>query len=232
MHPTLTALASLLTLAAPALAEAPLAATGSVIRTQGGAAAGFVVTGGVSLEFSNGEYGRGSGPSRSAGAYVEAEFNGFYVGVDGLVTDRKTDNEVDYYLGFRHELASGLSYELGYIRYTYPRDDGDCCGEVTAGLAWPLGDDLAFDLDLAYDPAARIGNVYVAGEYDASDKWTLSANYGRYEVEDADAEREWDFGAAYAVTDATAVDLRWYDSTAYDGYLALAVSFDTTLLGN
>ena len=227
MHPTLTALAATLTLAAPALAEGPVAA----ISTQDAATPGFVVTGGVTLEFSNGEYGRGTGPSRSTEAYVEAGINGFFVGIDGLLTDEKTDNEVDFSLGYRHDLASGLSYELGYTRYTYPRDGGGCCGEVTAGLSWPLGDKLAVDLDLAYDPVARIGNVYVAGEYFASDKWTLSANYGLYKVRDADTEREWDFGAGYSVTDQTALDLRWYDSTAYDGYLAVAVSFDTMLFG-
>ena len=227
MHRTLTAVAAILTLAAPALAEGPVAA----ISTQDAATPGFVVTGGVTLEFSNGEYGRGTGPSRSTGAYAEAGINGFYVGIDGLLTDEKTDNEVDYYLGYRRELASGLSYELGYTRYSYPRDGGDCCGEVTVGLSAPLGDKLAFDLDLAYDAQAKIGNVYLAGDYTASDRWTLSANFGLYEVADVGREREWDFGAAYAVTDETALDLRWYDSTAYDGYLAVAVSFDTTLFG-
>lgn len=61
MHRTLTAVAAILTLAAPALAEGPVAA----ISTQDAATPGFVVTGGVTLKFSNGEYGRGTGPSRS-----------------------------------------------------------------------------------------------------------------------------------------------------------------------
>jgi uncharacterized protein (TIGR02001 family) len=235
MHPTLTVFAAALALAAPAGAEPPLArsaTTGAVVSTQDAAASGFVVTGGITLEFTNGEYGRGTGPSRSVEAYVEAEINGFYLGIDGLATDEKTDNEVDYYLGYRRQLASGLSYDLGYTRYTYPRDGGNCCGEVTLGLSRLVGDKLDLDLDLAYDPVARTGNLYVSGEYYPSDRWTLSANYGVYQVEEAPSEREWDFGAGYAITDTTALDLRWYDSTAYDGYLALALSFDTTLLGD
>jgi len=235
MHPSLTVIAASLALAAPALAEAPLArsaATGAVISTQAAAEPGFVVTAGVTLEFSDDEYGRGTGTSLGAEAYLEAEINGFYLGIYGMVTDEETDNEVDVYLGYRNELASGLSYDIGYTRYRYPRDGGDCCGEVTFGLFMPVADKLGLGLDLAYDPDARLGNAYVYGEYQVSDKLTLSANYGVREVAEAPSEREWDFGAGYAITDETALDLRYYEGSAYDGYLALAASFDTTLFGD
>jgi hypothetical protein len=95
----------------------------------------------------------------------------------------------------------------------------------------PFGDSFAAGLDLAYDPEAKIGNAYLYGEYYVSDKWTLSANWGVYEVEDAPSEQEWDFGATYAITDETAVDVRYYDGSEYDSYLAVLFSFDTTLIG-
>ncbi len=235
MHPSLTLIAATLALATPALADTPRArsaATGAVISTQGDTAAGFVVTAGITLEFTSGEYGRDTGTSLSAESYIEGEINGFYLGVYGMATDEKTDNEVDIYLGYRGELASGLSYDIGYTRYYYPRAGGDCCGEVTLGLFLPVGDKVGLGLDLAYDPENELGNAYVYGEYYVSDKWTLSANYGVYEVEDYPSQREWDFGAAYAVTDQTAIDLRYYDGSDYDGYFALAISLDTTLFGN
>lgn len=235
MHTTLTALAVALAATVPARADVPIvrsAATGAVIGTQEAPAAGFIVTGGVTLEYSSGEYGRGTGPSLSAEGYVEAEVNGFYLGLYSLVTDEEVDNENNYYLGYRRELASGLSYDIGYTRYDFPNAGGNCCGEVTLGLFAPLGDKVGLGLDLAYDPDAEISNAYVYGEYYLSDKWTLSANYGFFEVEEAPRVREWDFGAGYALTDETALDLRWYDANAYDGYLALALSFDTTLFGD
>ncbi|MGQ0566325.1 MAG: hypothetical protein ACT4OK_14815 [Gemmobacter sp.] len=231
----LTLLAPILALATPALAEAPLvrsAATGAVVSRQDAPSPGFIVTGGMSLEFTDGEYGRDTGTSVSVDAYLEAEVNGFYLGVYGEMTDEESDDEVNLYLGYRSELASGLSWDVGYTRYYYPNDGGDCCGEVTLGLYQPLGDSFALGLDLAWDPDAEIGNAYVYGEYYVSDKWTLSANWGVYEVEEAPSEQEWDFGAGYAITDKTALDLRWYDGSEYDGYVALLISFDTTLLGN
>jgi hypothetical protein len=66
---------------------------------------------------------------------------------------------VDLYLGYRNETAEGLSYDIGYARYTYPNDGGDCCGELTASLGVPVGEKFATSLDLAYDPSASLGNA-------------------------------------------------------------------------
>lgn len=237
MHPTRTALTAVLVLSAvwPALAATPLvrdASDGAVIGPpEAPTRPGFVVKGGVTLEFSDDEYGRGTGPSLSAESYVEAEIDGFYIGIKGLVTDEKIDNQVDYYLGYRRELDTGFSYNIDYTRTSYPRDGGDCCGELELLLFAPVSDKLGLGLDLAYDPELKIGNYYVYGEYYISDKWTLSANYGLYEEVDADRQREWDFGAGYDLSDESALDFRWYDGTDQDGYMALALSFDTTILG-
>ena len=217
LHPI--ALLTSLALDSPALAQTPEAPV-------------LVVTGGIALEFSDGEYGRGTGPSLSTGAYIEAEISGFYLGVSGEMTDERTDNEVDYYLGYRRDLDTGFSWDVGYTRYTYPRDGGDCCGEVTLGLFTSVGDKVGLGLDLAYDPASDLGNAYLSAEYDLDDNWTLSANYGACEVDAEPMVREWDFGAGYVLSDELALDMRWYDSDGYDGYAAVSVSFDTTLFGN
>jgi uncharacterized protein (TIGR02001 family) len=227
--PTLGAILAL-TIAAPALSQTVSADTAATLSTQDAPGA-FVVYTGLGLEFTSDEYGRGTGTSISLDSYIEAEINGFYFGIYGERTDEKIDNEVNLYFGYRNELESGFSYDLGYTRYIYPNDGGNCCGEITFGLFAPVGEQLGFGLDLAYDPDARIGNVYVLAEYYASEKWTISANYGVYEVEGASSEQEWDFGATYALTDEAALDLRYYDGSEYDGYMALYLSFDTTLFG-
>jgi hypothetical protein len=50
-----------------------------------------------------------------------------------------------------------------------------------------------------------------------------------YETVDLPDETGWDIGATYSFTDDTTLDLRWFEGSDYSGYVALALSFDTTL---
>lgn len=212
MHKYLTALAIVVLPMAPAAAQ------------------DFFIYGGTELEFLLEPDGAGSDNATTLNAYIELEKAGFYAGIFGEVANDSTANEVDLYLGYRAETASGISYDIGYSRYFYPNDGGDCCGEITLSLGTPLGDKFAGSLDLAYDPDASLGNAYVGLEFYANDAITISANYGTYEVDGAGSEQEWDIGVGYAVTDETAVDLRYYDGTDYaDSYVGLALTFDTTI---
>ena len=188
------------------------------------------VYGGAELEFTFDEFGPDTGTGAYLSGYVELESRGFYAGLWGEVADDDTLNEVDVYLGYRNELASGLSYDFGYTRYIYPNDGGDCCGELTASLGVPIGDKLTTTLDLAYDPDARLGNAYIEVAYQATDQFGLSSNYGVYEVADAASEQEWDFGVTYSLTDEAAVDLRYFDGSEYvDSYVGLSLTYDTTI---
>lgn len=196
----------------------------------GAVAQEMAVFGGAEVELTFGEFGPDTGNNSYLSGYLELDVSGFYAGVWGQVADDSTLSEVDLYLGYRNETAAGLSYDFGYTRYIYPNDGGDCCGELTASLGVPVGDKLSTTLDLAYDPEASLGNAYVEVAYQATDKFGLSANYGVYEVEAAGSEREWDFGVTYALTDESAVDLRYYDGTEYlDRYFGLSVTWDTTV---
>lgn len=194
------------------------------------AAQDFFVYGGAELEFLLEPDGAGSDNVSRLNAYIELEKSGFYAGLFGEIANDTTANEVDVYLGYRAETASGLSYDIGYSRYIYPNDGGDCCGEFTVSLGAPLGDKFGASLDLAYDPEASLGNAYLGLEFYATDAITLSANYGTYDVADADSEREWDVGVAYALSDEAAVDLRYYDGTDYvESYVGLSLTWDTTI---
>ena len=191
-----------------------------------------VVYGGAELEFLREENGPGTGTNSYLSGYVEMEASGFYAGLWGQVANDDLLNEVDLYLGYRNETAAGLSYDIGYTRYYYPNDGGDCCGEVTLSLGMPVGDKMSTTLDLAYDPEAKLGNAYVEAAWAVTDAIEISANYGVYEVEAAPSEQEWDLGATYYISDETAVDLRYYDGSEYvDGYLGLSLTWDSTLLG-
>lgn len=191
----------------------------------------FFVYGGGELEFLIEPDGAGSGNTTSLSTYLELEKAGFYAGISGKIVNDSVANEVDLYLGYRAETAGGLSYDVGYSRYFYPKDGGDCCGELTLSLGMPFGDKFKGTFDVAFDPEASLGNAYVGLEFYASDKITLSANYGTFQVDGAASEQEWDFGVGYALSDEAAVDLRYYDGTDYtESYVGLSVTWDTTIL--
>ena len=124
--------------------------------------------GGGELEFAFEEDGPGTGTNSYLSAYLELESRGFYAGIWGQIANDDLADEVDLYLGYRNELASGVSYDVGYIRYIYPNDGGDCCGELTLSLGAPVGEKLSLSLDLAYDPENELGNAYVGAAFAAT----------------------------------------------------------------
>jgi uncharacterized protein (TIGR02001 family) len=196
------------------------------------AAQDVVIYGGAELEFLHEEFGPGTGTSSYLSGYAELDLSGFYAGVWAQVADDDLLDEVDLYLGYRNETAAGLSYNIGYARYYYPNDGGDCCGEITLVLGMPVGDQLSTSLELAYDPEAELGNAYIGAAYAVSDAVAVSVNYGAYEVDGAGSETEWDLGATYYFGEETAIDARYYDGSEYvDGYFGLSLTWDSTLLG-
>lgn len=199
--------------------------------TAGGAAAqDLSVYGGGELELAFDEDGPDTGTNSYLKAYLEMESRGFYAGIWAKIANNDLSNRADLYLGYRNELASGLSYDVSYYRYTYVNDTASNYGELILSLGMPLGDRLSATLDLAYDPENSLGNAYVGAAYAAADKLEISANYGVYEVADAASEREWDFGATWSLSDETAVDLRYYDGSEYAGsYVGLSLTWDSTL---
>lgn len=190
-------------------------------------AGGLVVYGGAELEFTF----PSDGTTQELSGYVEVESNGFYGGAWALVSKDRDANEVDLYLGYRAETDAGFSYDVSYTRFFYPNDGGDCCGEIGLSLGQPVSDVFGVSLDLTYDPDASIGTATVGAEYAVSDALSVSANYGLVELGGEAAEREWDVGATYGLGEASAVDLRYYDGSEFDGYVGLSLTYDTTLFG-
>jgi uncharacterized protein (TIGR02001 family) len=192
-------------------------------------AQGFELLGGAELEYKHKEEGGSSNTYLSG--YVEGEIAGFYAGVWGQVASDDLLDETNLYIGYRNETAGGLSYDIGYTRYYYPNDGGNCCGEYTLDLGMPIGP-VTGTLELAHDPQSDLNSAYVGAGFSATEQLEVSANYGVYGVEDAGSETEWDLGATWAFGEETAADLRYYDGSEYDdGYLGLSVTWDTTLLG-
>ncbi len=191
-------------------------------------AQGFELLGGAKLEYKYKEEGGRSNAYLSG--YIEGAAMGFYVGIWGQVASDDLLDEVDLYLGYRNETAGGLSYDIGYTRYYYPNDGGECCGEYTLGLGMPLGP-VAASLDLAHDPQSDLNSIYVGAAWSATNALELSGNFGIYQVEGFGSEREWDLGATYALGETTAIDFRYYDGSDYgSSHFGLALTWDSTLL--
>jgi uncharacterized protein (TIGR02001 family) len=207
-----------------------IAGVAVLVLTAGAAGAqGFELLGGARLEYKHKEEGGSSNAYLSG--YVEGELAGFYAGVWGQVASDDVLDEVDLYLGYRNETAGGLSYDIGYTRYYYPSDGGECCGEFTLGLGMPVGP-VTGKLDLAHDPKSDLSNAYLGAAWSATTALEVSGRFGLYEVDGAGSEREWDLGATYALGETTAVDFRYYDGSEYaDSHFGLALTWDATLLG-
>jgi hypothetical protein len=195
-----------------------------------------IVYGGAALDFTYEEFGPGSGTTTYLSGYSEFDLGGFYAGVWAQLASDDLLDEVDLYLGYRSELASGLSYNAYYTRYYYPNDGYDGGGEFALEVDVPVTETFAVGTEVYYTPAfegtSSLWSGYVGGAFLAGDFFEISGLYGSYEVDGASNEEEWELGATYFLGEETSVDFRYYDGTEYESsYLGLTLAWDTTLLG-
>ncbi|MDP3802956.1 TorF family putative porin [Brevundimonas sp.] len=158
---------------------------------------------------------------------VDLTAGSFYAGAWASNVDfgDDTEAEVDLYGGFRTE-AAGFALDFGAVGYFYVEapDGADydyvefkaaasrAIGPVTAGAAVYYSPDF-FGLD---EEATYVeGNVAFA----PADKWTVSAAVGYQALDVNDDYTTWNAGAAYALTDHLAIDVRYHD-TDVDGPLS------------
>jgi uncharacterized protein (TIGR02001 family) len=175
-----------------------------------------------------------SGISQTGGdhalqAYVEMETAaGIYAGIWGSNVDFGDADkvEIDLYFGYRNELASGISYDLGYARYFYD-DSGNCCGEIILSMGVPLGNVASLTPYIALDPENEGLNTSVAVDVAVNDQIGLMAKIGKVK----DGQEYYQLGGSYALTDATAMDLSWHDTDIDDGTLVFTLSYDFSIFG-
>ncbi len=187
----------------------------------------LTVSGGVKLlsdSVSNGH--TLSNGKASAQAYIEAEIAGFFAEIYfATVRNGTDDTEIDYTLGYRNELESGLHYQLSYARYTL-NNTGDCCGQVVFELGQQFNDRIDLTGTLAYDPSAKLRDTNVELTYTPRDSWDITARLGREQASHNYAS----LGVTYWATENTALTLRLHDSSDEKPRIAALLEYDFTLL--
>lgn len=136
---------------------------------------GSSLSGGLDVDFGNGFYA-GTWVGDTAAADVSTETG------DPTATDYGTQ-EVDYYAGYAGE-AGGLSYDVGYIAYTYPSSQSDADADfsefyVTVGMGALSASYYAL---VDADGADAEDSTYISLDYGTEiGEYGLGLHYGIYE---------------------------------------------------
>jgi uncharacterized protein (TIGR02001 family) len=129
---------------------------------------------------------------------VDYDFgNGFYVGnwnSTGKFDDANL--EIDLYAGYSNELASGLSYDVGFARYLYPSSGGGWNGnELYGSFSYGIFTvKYTRGVSGSIDKMSRLG---LSVEQPLSDKLTLKAGVGKRNSANNDGATDFSVGASY-----------------------------------
>ena len=146
-----------------------------------------------------------------------AHSSGFYVGAWGSQirwiaeagtaagVDTKGPVELDFYGGYKGEIAKDFSYDVGYLRYQYvgnnykdiagnvdPNTD-EAYGALTYGV-YTAKVSYAFSNLFGYDKSSGSTYAEVAAAYDLGNGWSLAPHVGHQEITGS-------AGKAYSYTD-------------------------------
>ncbi|HAC00246.1 TorF family putative porin [Brevundimonas naejangsanensis] len=137
--------------------------------------------------------------------------------------DPDTNAEVDLYGGIRPSFA-GFDWDIGVVGYLYlnqPDGADYSYAELKVGASRAVGP-ATVSLTGYYSPdffgAAEEEAFYLetAASVSPADRWTVSGALGRQWVSSDFDYATWNVGAAYALTDTLAIDVRYYDTDQHD----------------
>ena len=104
-----------------------------------------------------------NGEPAISGGFDIAGDNGLYFGIWASNVEWGDDSalELDWYAGYSNELESGITYDIGYLAYTYPGEEDLDFEEIYLGLSY-----------------SYFGLTYSAGQDDAPDNTEVSITLG------------------------------------------------------
>jgi uncharacterized protein (TIGR02001 family) len=117
-----------------------------------------------------------------SGGFDIANENGVYFGTwaSNVEFGDNAATELDWYAGYSSELESGLTYDIGYLAYTYPGEDSLDFEEIYLGFGYSyfgvtfsLGQDSAPDNTEASFALGETGINVAFGDYEDYGEYTL-----------------------------------------------------------
>lgn len=117
----------------------------------------------------------------SGGFDISGE-NGLYFGTwaSNVEFGDNAATELDWYAGYSNELESGVTYDVGYLAYTYPGENSLDFDEIYLGFGYSyfgvtfsLGQDSAPDNTEASFALGETGVSVTYGDYEDYGKYTL-----------------------------------------------------------
>lgn len=164
-------------------------------------------------------------PALSGGVDLTAGqfYGGGWASNVGFPGDDDTNAEFDLYGGFRPEVA-GWNLDLGVVGYFYAGQPGGAdydyvelkaaasraVGPATLGAAVFYAPDF---FGASEDEAAY---VEANAAFAPADRWTVSGAVGRQFVSSDFDYTTWNLGAAYALSDTVALDVRYHDTDEHE----------------
>jgi uncharacterized protein (TIGR02001 family) len=159
-------------------------------------------------------------------AGVDLTSGAFYAGAwasnVSFAGDDDTGIEADLYAGVRPEFA-GFNWDFGVVGYLYDEPgalDYDYV-ELKAAASRAIGP-ATVGAAVYHSPdffgAAEDEATYVEANaaFSPADRWTVSGAVGRQFVSSDFDYTTWNLGAAFALTDTLALDLRYHDTDEHD----------------
>jgi len=123
------------------------------------------------------------------GSFDYGHASGFYAGTWGSNVDfGDATVEIDIYAGYANEIGdTGISYDVSALRYIYPGAGESSWNEYTLAFGYSyFSASAAFTSDI-YGSDEKATYYSVGFDYDLPMGIALSAGYGLYDFDDADA---------------------------------------------
>ncbi|HEX7061164.1 MAG TPA: TorF family putative porin [Woeseiaceae bacterium] len=156
------------------------------------------------------------------GFYAGAWASTVDIAVDSI-TDR--DLEIDYYLGYRHDVSRDWSVGANFVAYTFPGTSGPFDYDYQEyGLSMNYADrawlEYAFSPDVLHS-GANTHNVSLYAEWPFASATRVGAGAGYYVVEDlgGDNYAYWQLGVTRAFS-RFELDLRYHDASDWVPFIS------------
>lgn len=159
--------------------------------------------------------------------YIEPSLGIFYAGIwaSNVRFDDEADIEVDYYAGLRPEFDA-LSFDFGYLYWTYLNDPASNGGEFYAKGYWTVHDPLTLGAEATFNPGDS--STYLGVEADLSLEHNFGVSGAIGHVNGDVPYATWNAGIYYLIGEVAKLDLRYSDTS-----LSTSDCFDITgITGN